>query len=95
MATTITDLDLAVSAQTRLIGALIMVYNLWMTVRHGEATSASPHAALVYIVGKESERSVIGGLNRPRPVMHATPGAGLRAMNGRRYTTGSTPLRIK
>jgi len=29
-----------------LIGALIMVYNLWMTVRHGEATSASPHTAL-------------------------------------------------
>jgi cytochrome c oxidase cbb3-type subunit I len=29
-----------------LVGALIMAYNLWMTVRHGEATSASPHAAL-------------------------------------------------
>jgi cytochrome c oxidase cbb3-type subunit I len=29
-----------------LVGALIMVYNLWMTVRHGEATSASAHAAL-------------------------------------------------
>src|SRR5712691_4954223 len=50
---------------------------------------------LVYVVGKEFERSVIGGLDRPRPVMHATSGAGLRAMNGRRYTTGSTPLRTK
>jgi cytochrome c oxidase cbb3-type subunit 1 len=29
-----------------LVGALIMAYNLWMTVRHGEATSASPSAAL-------------------------------------------------
>src|SRR6266404_3303571 len=26
-----------------LVGALIMAYNLWMTVRHGEATSVSPH----------------------------------------------------
>jgi hypothetical protein len=25
---------------------LIMVYNLWMTVLHGEATSASAHPAL-------------------------------------------------
>jgi len=29
-----------------LVGALIMVYNLWMTVRHGEAISVSPHTAL-------------------------------------------------
>jgi cytochrome c oxidase cbb3-type subunit 1 len=29
-----------------LVGALIMAYNLWMTVRHGEAMSASPHTAL-------------------------------------------------
>ena len=28
------------------IGALIMAYNLWMTVRHGEAISASPHVVL-------------------------------------------------
>jgi len=28
------------------VGALIMAYNLWMTVRHGEAISASPSAAL-------------------------------------------------
>jgi cytochrome c oxidase cbb3-type subunit 1 len=29
-----------------LVGALIMAYNLWMTVRHGEAISASPNTAL-------------------------------------------------
>ena len=29
-----------------IIGALIMAYNLWMTVRHGEAVSASAPAAL-------------------------------------------------
>jgi cytochrome c oxidase cbb3-type subunit 1 len=28
------------------VGSLIMAYNLWMTVQHGKATSASPHAAL-------------------------------------------------
>jgi len=52
-------------------------------------------AALRYLVGKEFERSVVGGLDRPRPVMHAIPGAGLRATNGRRYTTGPSPLRAK
>ena len=29
-----------------LVGALIMAYNLWMTVRHGEAVSAAPQPAL-------------------------------------------------
>ena len=29
-----------------LVGALIMAYNLWMTVRHGEAVSAAPRPAL-------------------------------------------------
>jgi cytochrome c oxidase cbb3-type subunit I len=28
------------------VGALIMAYNLWMTVRHGEAVSAAPQPAL-------------------------------------------------
>jgi len=28
------------------VGSLIMAYNLWMTVQHGEATSASPQPAL-------------------------------------------------
>jgi len=28
------------------VGALIMAYNLWMTVRHGQAVDASPRAAL-------------------------------------------------
>ena len=56
---------------------------------------AATPAALRYLVGKEFERSVVGGLDRPRPVMHATPGAGLRATNGRRYMTGPSPLRAK
>jgi cytochrome c oxidase cbb3-type subunit I len=29
-----------------LIGALIMAYNVWMTVRVGEAEAAAPRAAL-------------------------------------------------
>jgi cytochrome c oxidase cbb3-type subunit 1 len=28
------------------VGALIMAYNLWMTVRHGEAVSSAPQPAL-------------------------------------------------
>jgi cytochrome c oxidase cbb3-type subunit I len=36
----------AVGGALFVVGALIMAYNLWMTVRHGEAISVSPSAAL-------------------------------------------------